>query len=48
MIVVLGDFGRGQIPMAALVAIMIMVSIGTFSAGPRSRTCVPIRAHPPW
>jgi SulP family sulfate permease len=42
----LGD-SVAEIPMAALVAIMIMVSIGTFS-GPRSRACVPIRAHPPW
>ncbi len=44
MVVGLGSW-VSQIPMPALVAIMIMVSIGTFS-GRRSRTCAPIRGHP--
>jgi SulP family sulfate permease len=45
LIVVLGDWVR-QIPMPALVAIMIMVSIGTFSWSSIKARCASIRAVP--
>jgi SulP family sulfate permease len=45
LVVVLGDRSR-SIPMAALVAIMIMVSIGTFSWS-SIKSLRTIRARPP-